>query len=432
MNPAFLGLMGICLFLILLFIGMPIGFAMAVVGFLGFSILASIQAAGSILSSCLYDVLVSYSYSVIVLFIFMGEVAFYSKISERLFGTAYKWLGQYPGGLPMATIGTCGLFAAICGSSPTTSATIGAVALPELRKHNYSYLLSTGTIAAGGTLGPLIPPSVVLLVYGLLTEQSIAKLFAAGAIPGVLLMLMYMGVIFIYAKINPTMAPAGPRTSFKEKVKSLPGILEALMLFVFVIGGLFAGWFSPTEAGGIGAGGIIIIALLRRKLTMENFLKSLFATTKTAAMLLIILAGAMVMGRFLAISEITIDLANWVATLPTSKNVILFFVILVYGILGCITEIFSVMIITLPIIFPIIKSKGFDPIWFGVLMTMLVELGGITPPVGINIFVVKGLAPDVPTGTIYKGVLMFVMAMVLCIITMVIFPKLALFLPNQM
>jgi tripartite ATP-independent transporter DctM subunit len=431
MSITALSVLGVFLLLFLIFSKMPIGFAMAFIGFVGFSIQISPEAAGAMLSAELDNAFASYDYSVIILFVFMGQVAYHTEISKRLFNTAYKWMGQYPGGLPMATVGGCGLFAAICGSSAATAATMGAVAIPELKKHNYSNSISTGTVAAGGTLGILIPPSVVFIVYGILTEQSIVKLFAAGIIPGILLLSLFFATIYIIARIRPDLAPRGPKVSFQEKINSLGGLIEGFLLFVLVVGGLFAGWFSPTEAGGIGAGGIVIISFCRRQLTMDRFVAALWDTTKTSAMLLIILSGAMVMGKFFTITQIPMNLANWVTGLPLSKHSILFAILFIYFLCGCFTEVFSVMIITIPIFFPVIDSLGFDPIWFGVVMTIIIEMGAITPPVGINTFVVKGLVPDVPVTDIFKGIIPFLFAMIICLAVIIIFPELTLWLPKM-
>jgi tripartite ATP-independent transporter DctM subunit len=425
-----IGLIGLLILMILIFLRMPVGFAMAFLGFVGFSVLVSAKAAGSILASDLVGTFASYDYSVITLFVFMGQIAFHTKISERSFGTAYKWLGKYPGGLAMAAIGACGLFAAICGSSPATAATMGSVALPELRKKKYSMPLATGAIAAGGTLGILIPPSVVFIVYGILTEQSIVKLFAAGIIPGIILTGLFIVTVYIIAKRNVEAAPRGPKFDILTKLKSLGGLLEVIALFLLVVGGLFAGWFSPTEAGGIGAGGVIVISLLRRQLTLNRLWVALLETTRTAAMLLVILSGAMVMGKFFTITQIPMNFADWIATLPLSKYLILIAILVMYLILGCVMEIFSVMIITIPIFFPVIESLGFNPIWFGVVMTIMVEMGAVTPPVGINTYVVSGLAPDVPITVIFRGIMPFLLAMIVCLIIIIIFPNLALFLPK--
>jgi tripartite ATP-independent transporter DctM subunit len=307
---------------------------------------------------------------------------------------------------------------------------MATVALPEMRKYNYDLSLAAGSIAAGGTLGILIPPSVVLIIYGIQTEQSIGKLFVAGIFPGILLTSLFVITILILAWLNPNLGPRGPRTSFREKIAALPGLLEALVLFVLVMWGLLDGWFTPTEAGGVGALGALIIGLVRRRITWKAFGIAAVETTRIVAMLFLILAGAMVFGKFLAVSRIPTTLAEWAVSLPVPPYIVLCLVMVIYALGGCIMDALSFLLVTISVFFPMIQKLGYDPIWFGVIIVILLEMGAITPPVGINVYVIKGVAPDVELGVVFKGVLPFFIAMVVCIGILMLFPQIALFLPG--
>jgi C4-dicarboxylate transporter DctM subunit len=429
MIPSAVGIMGIVVLIFLLVSRVPVGFAMLLVGFVGFGYVVSFKSALSLISLDLFAVFASYNMSVIPLFVFMGQIAFNAEMGRRLYYTAYKWLGHMPGGLAIATIGGCAGFAAICGSSPATAATMGSVALPEMRRYDYDPALATGSVAAGGTLGILIPPSIVLVVYGILTEQSIGKLLYAGVLPGILLSVLFVMTIYIWAQLNPRLGPPGPATGIKEKLHSLSGTVEMLCLFVLVMGGLLVGIFTPTEAGGVGALGALMIALMGRKLTWQKFINSLVETTWMTAMLLVIMAGATIFGRFLAVTRIPLEMAAFAGHLPVPRVAILSVIAVFYIIGGCLMEIFALVILTIPIFFPVIEALGFDPIWFGVMVVILCEMGLITPPVGVNVFVIKGMCEDIPVGVIFKGIIPFFAAMVVCLIILVLFPQIALFLP---
>jgi tripartite ATP-independent transporter DctM subunit len=403
---------------------------MILVGFVGVSYLLTWEAGLFIIGTALWDTFASYTLLVIPLFVLMGQIAFTSGVSGRIYHTAYKWLGHQPGGVAMATIGGCAGFAAICGSSPATAATMGTVALPEMRKYHYDLALATGTVAAGGTLGILIPPSVVLIIYGIMAEESIGKLFVAGILPGILLTLLFLIILYIKCRRNPHLGPAGPKATFKEKLASLPGTIEMLLLFGLVIGGLLAGWFTPTEAGGAGSAGAFLIALARKGLPWSAFKTAIMDTMRTACMILFIVGGAIVFGRFLTLSRIPLELAEWVTSLPAPPLVILLIILFVYFLGGCFMDPLSFLIITIPIFLPVVKSLGYDPIWFGVVMVVLLETGAVTPPVGMNVYVIKGIATDVPLETIFRGILPFLLMMILCIAILIIFPQIALFLPG--
>ena len=430
MNGEFAGSLGIAVMVFLMILGMPIAFTMILVGFLGFSCLTSLDGGLFLLGDSFYYQFTSYTMLVIPLFVFMGEIAFHSGISKRIYRTAHAWMGFIPGGLAVATIGACAGFSAICGSSTATAATMGTVGLPEMRKHDYDPSFATGTVAAGGTLGILIPPSIVLIVYGIQTELSIGKLFIAGILPGVLLSILFISVILTMCIIDPSLGTPAPKSSFKEKVKSLSGTMEMVLLFLLVIGGLLIGWFTPTEAAGIGAAGAIIIGLVKRSLSWDGFKKALLGTTRTSSMVLLILASAMIFSRFLTISGLPQALAAWVGGLNASPYIILLCIMGIYLLGGCVMDPLSFLIITINIFFPIVLKAGFDPIWFGVIIVILLEAGAITPPVGINVYVIKGIAHDVDLHTIFKGIFPFLGAIILGLIILTMFPGIVLFLPG--
>jgi len=432
MSPTVIAIIGIVVLLLFFSLRMPIGFAMALAGFLGMSYLISPQAALYMLSSDIWLQFSSYGLSVIPLFIFMGFIAFNSGITKRLYDASYKWVGQLRGGIAMSTIVASEFFAAICGSNTATAATMGTIALPQMKKYGYSPLLSTGTVATGGTLGVVIPPSVVLIVIGLLTEQSIVRLFLGGIFPGILLGVLFLITIYILCRWNPRLGPAGPKTSLKEKVAALPMVLEVLVLFALVIGGLFAGWFTPTEAGAAGAFGAIIIALVRRELTWQGFTKSVLETLRISCMVVVLITGAVIFGRFLTATRLPFVLADWASALPMPPDAILAVVLLIYIIGGCLIDALGFLVVTIPIFFPLLMALGYDPIWTGIILMMATTLGAITPPVGINVYVVKGLVPDIPIETIFKGVSFFFAACIISLIILVVFPQIALFLPGLM
>ncbi|MFC1861580.1 TRAP transporter large permease [Chloroflexota bacterium] len=431
-EPLTAGLIGIGLLVIFLFSGMPIGMVMALLGFLGIAYVANINSGFTSIGTSPYSSVSSHSLSVVPLFVLMGAFCFHSGLSRDLYYTVYRWLGHLPGGLSMATVGACAGFAAVSGSSVATVATMGTVALPEMRRYKYDSRLATGCIAAGGSIGILIPPSVVLVIYGILTEQSIGKLFLAGFIPGVLEAVFYMITIYILCRRNPLMGPRGEKTSFTEKFVSLKGTWAVLVLFILVIGGIYRGIFTPTEAAGVGAFGAFLFALGKRQLTWQRFTDSLIETGKTTAMCFIILIGAAILGYFLAITRLPFELADMVSALGVNRYIILAIIIILYLFLGAIMSAFAMIILTVPIFFPVIIALGFDPIWFGIIIVRVVEMGQITPPVGINVFVMKGVAKDIPMYTIFRGIIPFLIADVCHVILLVAVPQISLFLPGLM
>jgi len=432
MNPHLTGIIGLVVLIIMLFSRMPVGFVMALLGFLGFSYIVNFSAALNLVAKDVYTTFSSYSLTVIPLFVLMGQIAFHAGISKKLYDSAYKFLGHMPGGLAMATVGACAGFAAICGSTNATAATMATVALPEMKRYNYQDILSTGVVSAGGSLGILIPPSVIFIVYGIMVEESIGKLFAAGILPGILLAFLFMVTITLWTKINPKLGPKGPPVSFREKILSLSGLIETLILFVLVMGGLFVGFFTPTEAGAIGAGGSILLALIRRQLTWKGFVQSLFETTRISCMVMVIVAGATIFGHFLAVTRIPFDLARWTASLPLPPYAIIGFIVLVYLIGGCFIDALALIMLTVPIFYPVVKQLGYNPIWFGVIIVLVTQMGVISPPVGVNVYVVNGVAKDVPLEVIFKGALPFLATLVVGTAILIAFPQISLFIPSFM
>ncbi|BBO80013.1 TRAP transporter large permease [Desulfosarcina ovata] len=432
MSPTMAGIAGLVLLFVLIFTKMPVGFLMALLGVSGFGYLVSADAALSLAAKDLLDVFGSYNLTVIPLFILMGQIAFHSGISSRLFKVAYTFIGHWPGGMAVATLGACTGFSAICGSTNATAATMAAVTLPEMKKYHYHDSLATGVVAAGGSLGILIPPSVVFIIYGIMTEQSIGELFMAGIVPGILLTVLFVLAVVIWSSLKPELAPRGPRTTLKEKMASLSGLLETLLLFAMVMGGLFFGIFTPTEAGAIGAMGTLIIAAVRRNITFRGLIQALSETTRISCMVLVIVAGATIFGHFLAITRIPFDVANWVTGFNLPASVVMALIIVVYLLGGCFIDSLALIMLTVPIFYPVIVSMGFDPMWFGVIIVLVTQIGVITPPVGVNVYVVSGVARTVPLETIFKGVIPMLVALILGVGIMIPFPQIALFLPGLM
>jgi tripartite ATP-independent transporter DctM subunit len=432
MNPMTTGLIGILIFFLLIALKMPIAYAMALVGFTGFAYLTTMPAAFALVSTELFSAFANYSLSVIPMFIWMGFLAYHAGIGARLYNLAYKLVGHLPGGLAIATQATCALFGAVCGSNTATAATIGAIALPEMQKYKYDLSLSTASVAAGGALGVLIPPSVIFIVYGIAAEQSVGKLFLAGIIPGLLLMFLYMLAIYLVARRRPELGPPGPKFGWLERLKALRGgLFEVLVIFAISLGGLFAGWFTPTEAGAVGVAGVVLVTALKGGLTLEMIKKSLADTTRTTAMIMLLVASAIIFGRFIAISRIPFAMADWAAALDLPAFAVIALILLIYLVLGCFIDALALILLTIPIFLPVaVTVLGYDPIWFGVIIVMVVAMGVITPPVGMNVYIVKGVAKMVPLELIFKGVWPFLIAIVVCLVLLISFPQLATFLPS--
>ncbi|MBI9101878.1 MAG: TRAP transporter large permease [Spirochaetales bacterium] len=430
MSPVQIGILGCIILFGLLFTSMPVAFAMIATGVIGFAMIVSPHAAFSMVIADLYETFSSYSLTVIPLFVMMGQVAFHAGISKRLFRTAYAWIGHLRGGLAMATVGACAGFGAICGSGPATAATMASVALPEMKHYGYDDSLASGTIAAGGSLGMLIPPSVVFIVYALMTEQSIGDLFLAGIVPGILIAGLFCISIFIRCTKNEKLGPAGPKHSWKVKIKSLNGVVETLLLFLLVMGGMFLGLFTPIEAAAIGAAGSFIIAFVQKELNFHKIKQILLETVRTSSMVFFIVAGATVFGRFLAVSRIPFTVAQFFVSLPLPGWMVMMLIIGFFLIAGCFIDALALVTLTIPIFFPVILELGFDPIWFGVIVVVITQMGVITPPVGVNVYVVSGIERDIPLPVIFKGALPFLLMLVIAAVILIIFPQICLFLPN--
>ncbi|MEP1328375.1 TRAP transporter large permease [Pseudophaeobacter sp.] len=433
-------LIGLAAVLALVFLRMPIAIAMGLVGFAGYAELRGFRASISMVGRLIIDTAQDYGLSVVPLFILMGLFVNKGGLSRELYQVSYAFLGHMRGGLAMATIVACAGFSAICGSSLATAATMSKVAMPQMRKYKYADSLSTASIAAGGTLGILIPPSVILVIYGLLTETSIGKLFIAGIIPGLLGVLLYLAAVRYTILRNPEAGPAGAPTTWADRAAALRGVWAVLLLFFVVIGGLYGAldfWplhltFSPTEAAGMGAAGAFLIALSRRSLTFEGTLQVLIETVQTTASLFAVLIGAWVFSNFVNLAGLPEALTELVQSAGLAPMVVMLMILAIYVVLGCVFESLSMLLLTVPIFFPLVTDLGFDPVWFGIIVVVVTEISLITPPVGLNVFVLKGVVGDVTTATIFRGVTPFWIVDVIRLALLVLLPSLVLFLPNSM
>jgi C4-dicarboxylate transporter DctM subunit len=421
----------VCLFALML-LRVPVGMAMGLVGITGFGCLTGFGPAMKLVGQTTMRTVTDYSFGVIPMFLLMGAFVSVSGISRELFRAANTFVGHWRGGLGIATIAACGAFAAISGSSVATAATFSAVAYPEMRRFNYPQSFSTGVIAVGGTLGAMLPPSTVLVVYGLITQQDIGKLFIAGIIPGLLAIVMHMITIAIIGRVRPGFLPAGPRSSWGERVRAIREVWSPLLLFLFVIGGLYGGLFIPTEAGAVGAVGAFAIGMLRGKLPGASILQALLQATRTAAAVFTVLIGALLFGYFLTITQTPQHVTAFLTGLGVGPYGVLALILLMYLALGCLMDAMAMIILTVPIVFPVVTALGFDPIWFGVVIVMTVELGLIHPPVGMNVFVIKSVIKDVKMSTIFVGVLPFVVSDIVRLVILVAFPAIATWLPLRM
>jgi tripartite ATP-independent transporter DctM subunit len=426
------GLIGIFILLgVMIFLQMPVGFSMALVGFLGLWYVTGIQSALSMIGTETWSIFSSYGLTVIPLFILMGTICFYSGVNKSLYETAYKWFGRTRGGVAMATVMACAGFAAICGSNNATAATTTTVALPEMKKYNYDKALASGSIACGSTLGVVIPPSVVLIVYGIQTGQSIGKLFWGSTIPGILMAVLFALTIYLVCVKHPEWGPGGPKVSLIDKIKATPGMAEMFILFGLVMGGLYTGAYTPTEAGAAGAFFALLIAgTVRRKLTWKGLVSSITDALRVTCMVIVIIWGAVIFGRFLTISRLPFIAVDFVSTLQVPPFMIMVCILLIYAIAGMVMDALGFLLISIPIFFPMAIKLGYDPVWFGCILTVVTTLGAVTPPVGICAYVVSGMAPDIPLSTVFKGVLWFIPAYVITMGLMILFPQIALFLPG--
>lgn len=429
MEPITIGLIGIVVLVVLLFSRMPIGATMAFVGSVGFMSIVGVESMLGMVQTVPFSTFASQAMSVIPLFVLMGTLCFAAGMSEDLFYAVNNWLGRFRGGLAMATVGACALFAAISGSSLATVATLGKVAWPEMMRYKYHPRLAAGSIAAGGCLGILIPPSTVLIIYGVITEQSIGKLFMAGFIPGIMEALFYIVVIMFLTWREPALGPKGPSCSMKEKWISLLRCWDFIVLFLVVIGGIYSGKFTPTEAAGIGAFVAFLCVIIRRKLTWKLYVSSAEDTIKTVGMLFIIVFGAMVFGYFLTVTRLPYELSEFVYGLNVSRYIALIAVLIVILLLGCIMDSLAIVLLAVPVLYPMIMKLGFDPIWFGIMVVRVTEMGLITPPVGLNVYIIQGMT-GTPMSTCFRGIVPFLISDFVHIAVLIVFPGIALILPQ--
>ena len=429
MNETTICILALVLLMALFVTGIELGFAMALVGFAGFAYLNGFSSALNLLGGDLFEAFTNYGYTVFPLFMLMGQIGLNAGIAERLYGSANKFIGHIPGGLAMATVVGAAGFKAICGSSTATAATFASVAIPEMNRYNYDKRLSTGIVATVGTLGCMIPPSVVLILYGIITEQSIGKLFLAGIIPGLLIAALFVVIIYAWAKIDPKVAPLSERSTWKERIRTLPEIVWVLLVFCLVVGGIMAGFFTPSEAAAVGVFALLVLAFVRRDMTIKTYIKSVSETLDIAGMILMIIAGSVILGHFMAVTNVPQKLADWVITLPLNRYIVLIIICLIYEAGGSFIDDLPFMILATPIFFPAVIKLGFDPIWFGIVIAIVVAIGGGIPPVAVCVFVVKNIT-GVPIGQIYKGVAPFLLSLVLVWGLLFFVPGLALWLPS--
>lgn len=424
---------GIAIFLVLMFLGLPIGVSMLLSGFIGLAMIVGVHPALTNMGIVIYRQANDYILTTIPLFIFMGTLAGVTALSTDAYETLNKWLGHLPGGLAMATAGACAAFGAVCGHPSATSATMIYVALPEMRKFKYADELSLGAIVASGNLGAIIPPSMLLILYGFLTQTSMGPLFLSGILPGLMITIMHWAQIYIQCRLNPSLAPRGPVVSWKEKLISIKGIWGILTVFIVVMGGIYAGFFTPTEGGAVGVAAIVLLGLINRKLKWKGFIAALFEAGQMTAMILLIIFGAMYFNVFIAASELNITLMELMEGVVLSPGVIVLMIMVFYLICGLFLDIWAIFIITLPITYYMaVTLAGLDPVHFGILCTVNVLIGGITPPIGLQVFIIAGMCRDVPLSTIYKGCWPFVVTQVIALVVLAVFPKISLFIPDLM
>jgi C4-dicarboxylate transporter DctM subunit len=432
MSDVAIGIYGIVIMLVLFFTGLEMAYSMALVGFIGFTFLMSFGAASNLVVKDFWDTFTTYSYTVIPLFILMGQIASNANIAKRLYLAAHKWAGRIPGGLAMTTVVGATVFKSMCGSSLATIGTFTGLAIPEMDRYGYKKELSTGTVASVSTLGMILPPSNVLIIYGLIVEQSIGRLFLAGLMPALMIAVLFMAVIYGWVKLKPEIAPKSEiKSTWKEKFLSLPNFLVVFVIFGIVIGGMIAGLFSPTEAGTIGTVAIFILALVQREVSFKMMVKSFDESLKISIMTLMLIAGSSIFGHFLAITEIPMIAANWVTGLHVPGVVIMILIILIYLIGGSIMDDLAFMILATPIFFPTAVALGYDPIFFGIMVCVTIMIGGIIPPVAIYVFILGNMT-GIPFKTIYKGVVPFLSALIIALLLLFVFPQIALWLPNLM
>ncbi len=429
MSFATIGLLVILLLFVFFLMGLEIGFSMALAGFIGFSAIVNVDAAFNLVAKDVYSVLSSYGFTVIPMFVLMGQIGASGGVARNLYDSAYKFIGHVPGGLAIGTVAAATVFKAICGSSPATAATFATIAVPEMDRYNYDRRLSCGTVATVGTLGILIPPSVVLIVYGILTETSIGKLFLAGIIPGLIVAFSFVMTLFGWSAMNPDLGPKGEKSSWKERFASLPPVLVVLSIFLIVVGGLMMGFFTPTEAGSVGTFAVLILTLFKKDMDLKRFVQAVSETLRIACMVIMLIAGATILGHFFAVTRTPYIVAAWLESLQMDRTIIMLIIISVYLIGGSFIEDLAFLILATPIFLPVVLKMGYDPIWFGVIISVVTMIGVILPPMAINAFVVSGVCKE-PVSTVYKGIYPFIVGMSLCLLLLLFFPQISLWLPN--
>ncbi len=436
------GLIGFSILLGLAFAGIHLGVAMFLTGFIGFAYLRGLEASASLAGTLIFDASMSYGFALLPLFLLMGNLVYRSKLSEDLYDTANAWIGHRPGGLAKATVAACGGFAAVCGSSIVTTTTMASVAMPSMRRYRYDDGLSTGAIAAGGTLGILIPPSVLLVFYGILTNSDIGKLFIAGIVPGLISIFTYFVVIDVMTRLKPELGPRGERVDLVERFRSLKKVWGVVALFLFVLGGIYIGFVTPVEAGAIGAVGALLFALGRRLLSFAAFQESLLQSVRTSTMLFFVIFGAQIFSAFINVADLPGQMLTWIQSLDLSAMGVMAIILLFYIAFGCVFSAFALVLLTVPVFFPLVAGLGLDVlfgtspenilIWFGIVIVVVAEIGQITPPIGMNVFVLKSMLPDVSLSTIFKGIIPFFGADLVRLALIVLFPSTVLVLPDYM
>jgi tripartite ATP-independent transporter DctM subunit len=429
MSEVMIGVIGLCVLLVLFLTGIELGYAMFIIGFVGFCIIKTFAAGFNLLAKDVFDVFASYSFTVVPLFLLMGQAAFNAGIASKLYDTSHKFIGHVPGGLAMATVAGATIFKSICGSSTATAATFASVAVPEMDRFGYDKKLSTGIVATVGTLGVILPPSSVLIIFGVITQQSIGRLFLAGIVPGLIIALLFAVIIYGWCKINPKVGPKGPRFGWSERMKSLPEVIWPLLIFVVVIGGLLKGFFTPTEAGSVGTAAVLVLCFAKRTLGWKGFVQSVSESLRSACMVIVLIAGSSVLGHFLAVTKIPMITADWLVALPLHPYLIMLLIAIVYLVGGSFIDDMAFLVLATPIFFPAVQQLGFDPLWFGIIIGITVMIGVVLPPVAINVFIVKNITKQ-PFSVIYAGVYPFLLALVGCGVVLFIFPRLATFIPN--
>lgn len=429
MSEVFVGIVALLILLALFLTGIELAFCMTIVGFAGFAYLVSFPAACNLIVKDFFDTFTSYSYTVIPLFVLMGQIASNSNIAKRLYESAHKWAGHVPGGLAMTTVAGATIFKAMCGSTLATVATFSGIAIPEMDRYGYKKELSTGVVASVGTIGILIPPSIVMIIYGIIVEQSIGRLFLAGILPGILISFLFICVIAGWVLINPRIAPRAEKASWQDRWRVVPNFLWVGVIFVVVIGGLMTGKFSPTEAGTIGTLAVLILAASRREVSFKMLVKSWDESLRTAVMTLMLIGGSVVLGHFLAITEIPFIAADWATSLPLPRFLIMILIILIYLLGGSFIDDLAFLVLATPIFYPAVVKLGYDPIWFGIMLGITLMIGVIIPPVAICVFIVRNIT-GTPFNVIYKGVVPFLLSLVTAALLLFLFPQIATFLPD--